>query len=84
MTEGRGWAWMLEDGSLCHWVESRKEFLHSDAKPSPGAKRIWVAIVPMSWYRLRRKTLGAKVTSANKSKPKRSGVSRKRTTSAVR
>jgi len=43
---GTGYAWKLENGDICNFVEAQKEFLHNDSKPSPGAVRLRVQIVP--------------------------------------
>jgi hypothetical protein len=57
---GRGWAWEIQmiDGSwvLCNWAEPNKSwnmarYSEMDGKPSPEARRVYVAIVPMREYR---------------------------------
>jgi hypothetical protein len=48
-----GWAWMLEDGSLCRWAEPNAEQLRRADRPSPGAKRVCVRMIKESeWRRL--------------------------------
>ncbi len=58
MEPGKGWAWALQqvDGSwiLCNWADPMKlssRFVEIDGKPSPEAKRVYVAIMPMKEYR---------------------------------
>lgn len=46
-SEGRGWAWMLEDGSICHWADPERKQLVSNGRPSPSAKPVYVRIIPV-------------------------------------
>ena len=51
---GYGWAWSFEGGT-CHWAAPNKEELLRERKPSPEAKPIKVALVPIQdWYRARK------------------------------
>ncbi len=45
-----GWAWLCDFG-LCEWAEPTKEQLMRQSKPSPEAKPVYVALVPVSQYR---------------------------------
>lgn len=50
---GYGWAWSCEFGT-CHWAAPTEGRLRNEALPSPEAKPIKVAIVPINdWYRAR-------------------------------
>lgn len=49
---GRGWAWMLEDGTLCNWVEPDRARL-GEHRPSTGARAVRVRIIPsLDWLEL--------------------------------
>ena len=53
---GHGWAWALDwnkngDWTLCHWVEPDRKRLVARSKPSPEARPVHVAIVPMCDWR---------------------------------
>jgi len=46
-----GWAWRLEDGSLCRWAQPYREQL--ELRPSPGAVAVRVRIVQSrDWNRI--------------------------------
>lgn len=60
---GNGWAWAIDfnDGKgwvMCHWAKSSKKGLLAGNKPSPEARPVYVAIVPMRAYRARAKAKG--------------------------
>ena len=46
MKFGHGYAWKLENGQCCHWVEPSKEALLRRNKPSDGAIPVRVQIIP--------------------------------------
>ncbi len=53
---GIGYAWKLEEGSLCHWAEPDPIALKSNGKPSPNAKVVRVRLVLESdWRKLIRR-----------------------------
>ncbi len=53
---GWGWAWVISEG-MCHWVEPSRGSLTRRSKPSPEAKPVHVAIVPMKLWRRALKAL---------------------------
>ena len=54
MRVGYGWAYELEDGSLCHWAEPNFAQLKGP-KPSPGAKKVTVVLVKRKdWMKMKR------------------------------
>ena len=40
-----GWAWQLEDGTLCRWAEPTRESLMAGDIPSPDAKPVCVRML---------------------------------------
>ena len=51
---GHGYAYELEDGSLCCWAEPTLEKL-TKPKPSPGARKVAVILVKRSdWIKLQK------------------------------
>ena len=49
---GKGFAWRLEDGSLCNWaLPTREQMLAEGIKPSTDAKLVRVRIVESSEYK---------------------------------
>lgn len=52
---GKGWTWMIEDLSgnwvLCNWAEHDQNTLLEGGRPSPEARMVYVAIVPMKKWR---------------------------------
>ena len=46
---GTGYAWRLESGEICNWVESTKSRLLNRSKPSTNATIIRVNIVPYGY-----------------------------------
>lgn len=47
---GHGWAWECDFG-LCNWVESSREILLFNGKPSPEAKPVYVRIIKEKDFR---------------------------------
>jgi hypothetical protein len=45
INSGKGWAWELEEGTLCYWAEPTKEQLRARSSPSTDAKPLPVRIV---------------------------------------
>ena len=48
-----GYAWRIEEGEICHWVEPTKEQLIRRGKPSDNAKIISVIIIPRTKKNIR-------------------------------
>lgn len=57
---GRGYAWRV-GGGMCHWaMPSKQRLVDVLDKPSPEARIVPVAIVPMATWRRVKRALGAR------------------------
>lgn len=45
-----GWAWQLEDGSLCKWAMASREVLVHEGSPSPDSKPVCVRLLRCGDY----------------------------------